>query len=338
MLEPPDVPLDVIGETINVRFGIAVESIEFLPIGADIDSALFRAISPDGSRTFVKLRRGDLASLSVEVPAALAELGIDGVIRPIAGPDGTLQTPVDGFTLSLAPYIGGQNGFERRLSARQWFDLGRSLRQLHTSRLPDELARRLPVEHYSDRWRTEVRVLLESEKSAPAPGDVASAMEAIIQENRATLEQLVDHATRLAVELQSESPAVVPCHADIHAGNVLTDDAGKLWIVDWDTFMLAPKERDLMFIGAGIGDSWREEKAAQLFYQGYGPSDVSRKIIAYYRCERIIEDIAVYAREILGSAIGGEDRERSLRSVANNFSPGGTIEIAFDSVSRASDS
>ena len=49
-----------------------------------------------------------------------------------------------------------------------------------------------------------------------------------------------------------------------------------LAIVDWDTPIVAPKERDLMFVGAGIGDIWREPWEADAFYRGYGPTTVDR--------------------------------------------------------------
>ena len=45
------------------------------------------------------------------------------------------------------------------------------------------------------------------------------------------------------------------CHKDIHGGNILIRTDGQppvLYILDWDDPILAPKERDLMFIGGGI--------------------------------------------------------------------------------------
>jgi spectinomycin phosphotransferase len=51
--------------------------------------------------------------------------------------------------------------------------------------------------------------------------------------------------------------------------------------------------------------------------------------LAYYRYERIIEDIAIYCEELLLTDEGGEDREQSLRYLKSNFLPVGTIEIAY---------
>ena len=82
------------------------------------------------------------------------------------------------------------------------------------------------------------------------------------------------------------------CHSDIHAGNILIDANGALYIVDWDNPVLAPKERDLMFIGGGqefAGHTAQEEET--LFYRGYGQTQIDPIALAYYRYERIIQDI-----------------------------------------------
>ena len=51
--------------------------------------------------------------------------------------------------------------------------------------------------------------------------------------------------------------------------------------------------------------------------------------LAYYRYERIIEDIAVYCEQLLLSNDGGADREQTLRYLMSNFKPNGAIEIAW---------
>jgi hypothetical protein len=102
-----------------------------------------------------------------------------------------------------------------------------------------------------------------------------------------------------------------------------------LYIVDWDDPLLAPKERDLMFIGGAqgfVGYNAQAEEA--LFYQGYGPAAINSRALAYYRYERIIEDIALFCEHLLLSNEGGQDRAQSLRYLVSNFLPDGTIEAA----------
>jgi spectinomycin phosphotransferase len=152
---------------------------------------------------------------------------------------------------------------------------------------------------------------------------------------RARNDQILDlirRAERLAQALQARSPAFVLCHSDIHAGNVLVEPGGALYIVDWDEPILAPKERDLMFIGAGLWGQWRgpqEEEA--LFYRGYGRTWIDPRALAYYRYARIVEDIAIYCEWIVHELESQADREQSLRYLQSNFLPDSTIEIAYAS-------
>ena len=68
-----------------------------------------------------------------------------------------------------------------------------------------------------------------------------------------------------------------------------------------------------------------------MFYQGYGQTNINQIAIAYYRYERIIEDIAVYCEQILLSDEGGQDRKQSLEHLKSNFLPRSTIEVARES-------
>jgi len=51
--------------------------------------------------------------------------------------------------------------------------------------------------------------------------------------------------------------------------------------------------------------------------------------MAYYRYERVIEDLAAYAEQLLLTDEGGGDRDEAYRRFTGNFEPGQTIEIAY---------
>ncbi len=102
----------------------------------------------------------------------------------------------------------------------------------------------------------------------------------------------------------------------------------EFYIVDWDNPLLAPKERDLMFIGGGIDDIWKSKRDEAIFYEGYGKTDIDFTVMAYYRYERVIEDLAAYGEQLLLTNEGGADREQAYRWFTGNFEPGQTIEIA----------
>ena len=119
------------------------------------------------------------------------------------------------------------------------------------------------------------------------------------------------------------------CHGDLHAGNILVGTNGALYIVDWDTAVLARREQDLMFIGCGMGYPGHDATAQQqLFHAGYGTLRIDARALAYYRYERILQDVAAYCAELLTDNAGGADRQRSLHYLRNNFVPNGALDAA----------
>jgi spectinomycin phosphotransferase len=91
---------------------------------------------------------------------------------------------------------------------------------------------------------------------------------------------------------------------------------------------MAPKERDLMFIGGGVGGIWNSAREESLFYRGYGKTEIDPVALAYYRFERILQDIAPYAGQLLVTDAGGKDRVRTLQGIISFFLPSGVVEMA----------
>jgi spectinomycin phosphotransferase len=119
------------------------------------------------------------------------------------------------------------------------------------------------------------------------------------------------------------------CHGDIHAGNLLFGENG-LYIVDWDTLVLASKEKDLMYIGGGIGNKWNKNDDIENFYKGYGQEiEIDKKLIKYYRCKRIIQDIYYFIKEINDLKYSNERRNICLGIFKNQFEPDNVVELAL---------
>ncbi len=155
-----------------------------------------------------------------------------------------------------------------------------------------------------------------------------------MKQHAASIHRLVERAGQLAQKLQKESPEFVLCHSDIHGGNLMMDVNDAIYIVDWDGPIMAPKERDLMFIGGGVANVWNQPHEEDLFYKGYGKTEVNREILAYYRHERIVQDIAEYGNQLLLTTAGGQDRLQSYKHFVAQFEPRGVVEIAFKTDER----
>jgi spectinomycin phosphotransferase len=332
MLEKPDLKEENLINCLRDEYGLSIKRVSFLPLGADQNTAVYRATTNEETDYFVKLRRGGFNESTVAVPKYLSDMGIKQIIPILKNQKGRLWTNLEPFKLLLYPYVEGKNGFERKLSPQQWAEFGAALKRFHTIQIPMKITNGIQRETFSDRWNKSVKMFLVRIEKEVFTEPVARELAAFLKNQSHKTLELVKRAKRITEILQEQHLEYILCHADIHGWNLLIDDTGSLYMVDWDTLIFAPKERDLMFIGSGLGDSGytpREEEA--MFYQGYGQTEINHIAIAYYRYERIIEDIALYCEQIFLSDEGGEDRKRSLEYLKSNYLPNGTIERAYQS-------
>ena len=328
MLEKPDLPDEIIIDLLRDAYHLPGVHVDFLPLGADVNTAVYRITGVNGTPYFLKLRGGVFEPLSVLIPRFLRDQGIRQVIEPLRAADGTPWSRLGDYATVLYPFIEGRNAWSVELTDTQWVEFGAAVKQIQSLCLPEDLRSRLPVETYSDVYRQQVREYLALVERETFSDPVAARMAAFMRAHREEMEEVAGRAGALAQELTMQPPANVLCHADLHAGNLLNTSEGDFYIVDWDNPILAPKERDLMFIGAGIGDNWNTPREEDLFYQGYGPVAINNTALAYYRYERIVQDFAAYCQEILPTTGSSEDREQGLRYFMSNFPPGSTIAIA----------
>jgi spectinomycin phosphotransferase len=145
-------------------------------------------------------------------------------------------------------------------------------------------------------------------------------------DHRREIATIVERAVQLGRMLQGKPRDFVLCHADIHTANLLLDAQGKLFIVDWDQPVLAPKERDLMYVT--VGDFVADEREEALFFQGYGKTDVDPLTMAYYRYEHVMEDLAAFAEQVFSADASDETKQDSLAWFVAQFRPGGGVEAA----------
>ncbi|WP_223800107.1 phosphotransferase enzyme family protein [Legionella longbeachae] len=309
-----------------------MDKIFFLPLGADLNTAVYRVTTSTERDYFLKLRSGEFNEASVLVPKYLADLGFRQVIPPLTTTDGQFWTSLASFKVVIYPYVKGRNGVEVNLSDKQWIEFGATMKRFHSADIPQTITTGVQTETFSSKWHQTVRVFLGRIDNEVFEEPIATKMALFLKSQKGEILELIRCAEHLASKLQKQPHENILCHADIHGWNLFIDEGGALYVVDWDTLLFAPKERDLMFIGSGLGDSGRtpfEDEA--LFYNGYGPTNINDDAIAYYRCQRVIEDIGVYCEQIFLSDEGGEDRLQSFKYLQSNFLPNGTIERAFQS-------
>ena len=327
MLEKPDLQDERIISRLRGDFRLHIAELTFLPLGADVNTAVYRVVAEDGATYFLKVRKGDFDEITVSVPAFLRAQGIQAVIAPLQTRSRSLWANLDIYKLILYPFIEGKNGYQVDLSDRHWLEFGAALKSIHSTEVSSELAAMVPRETYSRRWRELVKEYQAQAENDAFEDPTAAKLAEFMRSNRVKIDRLVERANQLALSLRDRSIEFVLCHSDIHAGNILISENDALYIVDWDNPIFAPKERDLLLIGGNAG--WNDARQVDLFYQGYGETEVDGMALAYYRHERIIQDIAAFCEQLFLTDEGGEDREQSYEYFTGQFSPGHEVEIAF---------
>jgi spectinomycin phosphotransferase len=330
MLEKPDIHVESLTACLQADYDVRARTVEFLPLGADVHTAVYKVIADNEASYFLKLRQGTFAPLTLSFPRWLSEGGIQQIIAPLETTKGQLHTHLLEFAVILYPFVAGRNGYEVALSEEQWTQLGATLRHMHTCEMPERFRQDFQVERFSSEWREAVKQFLKRAEREEFGEAVARETARLLRAERAQILDLVYRAENLAQMLKTQTPPFVPCHADLHAGNIHVVNDHAFYLVDWDTLILAPKERDLIFVGSGLmGSHYEPEAEETLFYHGYGEVEINHTALAYYRYERIVQDIAAFCEQLLSGDEGGADGEQSFQYLQSNFSPAGTVELAL---------
>jgi spectinomycin phosphotransferase len=338
MLQKPNLSDDRIISCLREGYGVTATALAFLPIGYDNSAWVYRVATDDGRIYFLKIRKGPIDAVSLAVPRALREAGVARVVAPIPPASGTTPwATVDDYTVVLYPFIEGRNGMEQGLSDPQWVEYGAILRAIHRARLPDELLGRVLRETFVSTWARGVRRLQDKVGRIEAPDPHARELAGFWKEKRDEIERIVARTEDLGRLLRARPFEPVLCHTDPHTGNLLIDADGRLFVVDWDAPLLAPKERDLHFVvGSVIGPTTIGPREEALIFRGYGPTTVDWLALVYYRYEWVCGDLLGFGEPVLDFPDSSDaDKEDAIRMTRRMFEPGSSVASADELERRA---
>lgn len=329
MREDPGLDVGEIVACLDAQYDLRVASVTFLPIGYDLNAAVYEVISGDETSYFLKIRSGPVHEPGLLVPRALMDRGITNVLAPLRTRSSDLWCSLDGSGVVLYPFIKGENAMVAGMSDSQWRAFGATLQAVHSSGLAERFRGQLPVETFSLPSAAVIRRLLAQIDGARFESAAAARFAVFWRENAERIHRLLTRAEALGTRLQTKSFKRVLCHADIHAANILLGEGGEIFLVDWDGPLIAPRERDLLFVvGSRIARVVEPHKEAH-FFEGYGPVEIDPLALAYYRYERVIEDIGEFGKSVfLDRSLNEQARAEEAALVERFFAPGGDIDLA----------
>ena len=327
LTEPRDLDRSELRLALEGGWGLRDPQLDYLAVG--FGSHHWSAIDAGGTRRFVTVddldasfRAGtdsdsafaDLDRAFRTAAALRDEAGLDFVVAPLFDGDGGLLRRVSQrYAMTVLPFVDGQSSeFGPYESADDRREVGDMLGRLHASsdRVPNELPRR---EDFAVPARDALVGALNDRHRSWASGPFAEPARKLLQRNADELERRLLEYDELTAVVRLGSHSWVVTHGEPHAANVIRDPEGGLHLVDWDTTLIALRERDLHAVLDEDLTSWQE------YSEHAGPASLNQDALKLYRWWWNLADIAVFVAEFRRPHERTEDTVASWEILARNL-------------------
>jgi spectinomycin phosphotransferase len=334
MIEKPDINDEAIISALKENYSLSVNSIHFLPVGNDASAWAYRIVTDFEDAYFLKIRKL-FNPPGLFIPRFLKDSGIEQVVAPLVTKNQELAVKIGEFVLILYPFIAGNEAIEVGMTNAQWIEFGSTLKQVHSLNIESVPPSKpeLERETFIPKWSDIAANVQERVNSQVYENAYQRELAKCWKEHQTLIRDIFEQTDKLGKLLRSASPEFVICHADIHTANILVTQEQSIFIIDWDGALLAPKERDLMFV---VGDDVVEASEAELFFKGYGDVDINLLALAYYKYEWCVQEIGDYGERVFGADnIGKDTKKAAVEEFIKLFSRGNVIEIALHTPTEA---
>jgi hypothetical protein len=298
--QPADLPEALLSDALSDGWGFRPASLSYQAVG--FGSHHWLAVDPAGLKLFVtvddlseKLRDGaDTTSavfgrLGQAFESALSlrhDAGLDFVVAPLPATGGPVLRRLTGrYSLVVHPYLAhrhsGQDG-EFASSADRHAVLALLVR-LHRAK-----AARPPADRFEIPGRPALLAAMHGTGEPWQAGPYGTRSRDLLARHAADLGALLAAFDELAGRARAQGGRMVITHGGPDAGNVLKTPAG-LVLVDWESALMAPPERDLWALAEtdpGLLDA----------YSAATGTAIDAGALALYRMWYDLAEISLYIR------------------------------------------
>jgi hypothetical protein len=266
MLTPPDgLPEAALAAALGRWWGMSVVTAEYRPVGWG--SHHWAVTDAAGSRWFVTADELEHKRMAEQEPlgaafgrlraslAAATDLRASGatfVVAPVrTGDGGPLVRVNDRFGVAVYPFLDGQSfDWGEFSSPEHRLSVLRLVAAVHTA-FP-AVSRQVPDDDFAVPHRDALEAAFDPTSDVAGAGPYALRTSLLVRQNAAPIRQLLARYDGLVSRAGSRADRAVLTHGEPHPGNTMLTADG--WVlIDWDTALVAPPERDLWLIDPGDG-------------------------------------------------------------------------------------
>ena len=313
--------LDVI-EALRTGWELQPVGVEYSAVG--FGSHHWQVVDDAGKRWFVSVDDLDARRRSADdapddvyerlraaflTASALRDSGAAFVVAPVKTIGGDVLRPIGNrYAAALYPFIAGHvHDFGDTFPAAERDQVLRLIGALHTS--PAVLWENAMVEDFALAQRDEIARALD-EVSAPwETGPYGERARSWFELRANRIEHILGERDRLAEQARGRPERMVLTHGEPHPGNLIETSDGWL-LVDWDTALVAPPERDLWHLQGG-------ESIGFDAYTSVAERDVVPAMLDLYRLTWELDDIASLAARFHSAHEDTEDARHEWADMAH---------------------
>jgi Phosphotransferase enzyme family len=266
MLAPPDdLTKAALVSALEHGWGMAAASMEYRPVGWG--SHHWDVTDTDGSRWFVTADELDKRQLSEGEPFAATSWRLRGalaaaralhdsgrafVVAPVPASDGEPLVRLENrFTVAVYPFIDGKSfQWGEFFPAEHRLGVLEMVVAVHTA--PATVRRHALADEFGVAFREELEAARDSGAEAADCGPYARSVSLLVRQNAPAIRGLLARYDDLVRRARAQPGRAVLTHGEIHPGNTMLT-AGGWRLIDWDTALAAPPERDLWNLDPGDG-------------------------------------------------------------------------------------
>ena len=251
--------LDDAAILVGLRVGWGFDAVAVDYLAAGFGSHHWVARAADGARCFVTV--DDLASReflgqgpsaafdglskAFGVARALRDSGLNWVVGPLPGLDGRVLHRLSArYSIAVFPYVEGSTTEEYACDAERSAVVA-LLAKLHQSSGPVEAVARREAFRLPN--RADLEAALRSVDECWAGGPYSERARALLRQHARGVRRILADYDHLAHEALRDPTGWTITHGEPHSANVLRTKEG-FRIIDWDTALFAPRERDLWML------------------------------------------------------------------------------------------
>ena len=269
--------------------------------------------TPDGttSAAFARLQRALRAASALR-----EEAGLDFVVAPLPSVDGDVLARLDErYSMAVYPHLTGVSAGDHG-EYRSEADRAAMLDRVIALHVASPLA--VPHAGVEDGFlpgRREFTTALGGVDEPWTTGPYGEPARMLLRQHADGVRQLLAHFDRLVVGVCADRERMVITHGEPHAANVVIDSTGPL-LVDWESALVAPPERDLWVLDPGDGS------VLAAYTEATGVALVEERL-DYYRLWYDLFEIAGYIDLFRAAHADTADAAESWKNLVAFLRPAG---------------